>query len=50
MIPSTKNKRCRPFQHLIDFVKIIVLSQFIGIKNISFIGMNNNIVKGAIEI
>jgi hypothetical protein len=50
MIPSTTKKRCRPFQHLIEFVKIILLSQFIGIKNNSVIGMNNNIVNGAIEI
>jgi len=50
MIPNTKNKRCVLFQHLTEFVKIILLSQYIGVKNNSVIGMNNNIVNGAIEI
>ena len=50
MMPNIKNKRCALFQHLTEFVKIILLSQFIGVKNNSVIGMNNNIVNGAIEI
>jgi hypothetical protein len=50
MIPITTYKRCILSQHLIELVKIILLSQFIGIKNNSVIGMNKNIVNGAIEI